>query len=592
MKKILFSLFAIAVSLPLAAQDNSQIKSTELREHVYYLSSDDLEGRKPGTEGDSLSIQYISEQYRNAGISPVNGSYIQQFEVISNIILGDQNHLEYDDTTYKVEKDFMPFAFSSAETISSGMVFAGYGFNFSNDSLYWNDYEGLDASGKIVLLLRGEPMPESDNSPFIDHARDRDKVITARDHGAIGVIFVSGNQWDAKDRLVSLTYDRASAVARIPVLQIKREVADRILEESGKTIEAVEQSIIKEMKPIGFAIAGNITITTDLHPEKLPTANVMGMVKGSDPSLNDEYIVIGAHYDHLGMGGPGSGSRMPDTTAVHNGADDNASGVSGIIEIAEELQLNRENLKRSVIVVAFGAEEMGLLGSKYFVKNPPVDLKSIKAMVNFDMIGRLDNETRNVLVGGTKTSEQGETILDKLKENTSLNLSYSPEGYGPSDHASFYGENIPVFYLNTGVHQDYHTPVDDAELLNYEGQKEVADFAYQLVRELANMEDDLVFREAGPKEQGRNYMRLKVTLGIMPDFTASDNNGLGVGGVRKDGPADKGGMLKGDLITALNGKPVGNIYEYMNRLKKLEPGQIITVDVIRDGQKKVLLIQL
>jgi hypothetical protein len=293
------------------------------------------------------------------------------------------------------------------------------------------------------------------------------------------------------------------------------------------------------------------------------------------------------------MGGNGSGSRLLDSMAIHNGADDNASGTAGIIEMAAKLASERSSLKRSIIFVAFDAEELGLLGSHYFVEQPPVKLTSIMAMINFDMIGKLKEDKPSIMVGGTGTAKESAGILDSL-DRGSIEMTYSLEGYGPSDHASFYSEDIPVYFITTGAHEDYHMPDDDWERINYKGEEEVLDIAMQLVQELANRPVMLTFQEAGPKEQtaGRGGYRFKVTLGIMPDFTSTTQGGLGVGGVKKDGPAYKGGMLKGDVITAIDGKPVNDIYDYMNRLKKFQPGQRIAVDVLRNGITEVLIIQL
>jgi len=211
-------------------------------------------------------------------------------------------------------------------------------------------------------------------------------------------------------------------------------------------------------------------------------------------------------------------------------------------------------------------------------------------MLNFDMLGRL-NAQRAIVIGGTGTSVESEQLLNTLKINSKLNFTYSSEGYGPSDHASFYAANIPVLYFNTGVHDDYHTPADDVEKINFDGEKEVLDFIYLVASDLINRQTALTFQEAGPKSRPAGR-RLKVTLGIMPDFASTDTNGLGVGGVRKGGPADLGGIKKGDRIVALDGKPVQDIYEYMSRLNQLKPGQLTSVDIIRDGQKIVLIIQL
>jgi len=245
-----------------------------------------------------------------------------------------------------------------------------------------------------------------------------------------------------------------------------------------------------------------------------------------------------------------------------------------------------------MIFAAFSAEEIGLLGSKYFNSNPPVELKKIDAMFNFDMVGGFDKEKNAISVSGTGTSGEADSLLRSLEEGLPFSVIHSPDGYGPSDHAAFYSSNIPVFYFNTGVHTDYHTPFDDAGLLDYKTSAEVGDFAGSVIMAVDKM-PRLTFREAGRKDQsGRTGRRLKVTLGIMPDFAGTEKKGLRIDGVTKDGPADKGGMKKGDIITGINGQPVGNIYEYMSRLQKLKHGMTVNVEVIRDGRNEVLLIQL
>jgi len=576
-------------SFSIQAQDEITVK--ELESHLEYLASDDLKGRYPGTEGGLSAAQYINDQFREAGLTPLGEKGFQHFEVTTSVSLGEDNYLSINGVQAEVEEQYMPFSYSKSDKIDARVVFAGYGFEIDSDTLKWNDYQDVDVTGKWVILLRGDPEPDNTQSNFLAHSGDRDKVLAARDKGAAGVLFVSGPNWDAKDQLVSLYYDRSGSNAGIVVLNIKREMADLVLQRSGKTIKQLEKLLNTEKAPISFELDTEVSANAQINYDRVKTQNVVGLIEGSDPELKNEYIVIGAHYDHLGMGGWGSNSRDPDTIAVHNGADDNASGVAGVIEIAERLAANQKDLKRSIIAIAFGAEEMGLLGSKYFIDNPLVDKDKIVAMANFDMIGRL-NEAHVIMVGGSGTSVESEEIIKAAGADFELELRLSPEGYGPSDHAPFYASNIPVFFINTGVHEDYHTPIDDIEFINFEGQQLVSDYSYALVFALANREGSLTFQEAGSKQGGRRSMRFKVTLGIMPDFTATDVKGLGVGGVRKDGPAFNSGMEKGDVIVALDGKPVNDIYDYMNRLKKLEPGQTVPVDVIRNGEKKVLLVQL
>jgi len=586
----IFIFFLVGIfSIGSIAQEEISVK--ELESHLEYLASDELAGRYPGTEGGLKAAKYINEQFHEAGLQPLGDDGFQYFDVTTSVSLGEDNYLNINGVQAELEEQYMPFSYSKSDEIDASVVFAGYGFEIKSDTLRWNDYHDLDITGKWVMILRGDPEPDNTQSNYMTFSGDRDKVLAARDKGAAGVLLVSGKGWDAKDQLVSLYYDRSGSNAGIVVLHIKRDIADLILQSSDKKIEQLEALLNSEKTSISFETDTKIQTSTSIIHDRVRTQNVVGLIEGNDPVLKNEYIVIGGHYDHLGMGGWGSNSRDPDTTAVHNGADDNASGVAGVIEIAEQLAANKSELKRSILAIAFGAEEMGLLGSKYFIDNPLVDKDKIVAMVNFDMIGRL-NEDHVIMVGGSGTSKESEELIKATGADYELELRLSPEGYGPSDHAPFYASDIPVFFINTGVHEDYHTPVDDIEFINFEGQQLVSEYSYALVHTMANMDEALTFQEAGSKQGGRRSMRFKVTLGIMPDFAATEVKGLGVGGVRKDGPAEKGGMLKGDVIVALDGKPVNDIYDYMNRLKKLEPGQTATVDIMRDGKRKVLLVQL
>jgi hypothetical protein len=366
-----------------------------------------------------------------------------------------------------------------------------------------------------------------------------------------------------------------------------------LLKSTGLTLDSLEKILNTTRKPQTFFLPAIVNARCDLIVKKARTENVVGIIEGQDPVLKDEFIVIGAHYDHLGFGGPGSGSRMPDTVAIHNGADDNASGTAMVIELAGKLASQQSQLKRSVLLMSFSGEEMGLLGSKYYIDHPLIGLKQTKAMFNFDMVGRFDKEKNSISISGTGTALESDSIIRIYEKSLPFEVTHSPDGYGPSDHASFYSSNIPVFYFTTGAHVDYHTPFDDADKLDYQKEKEIGDFADNIIVNVDNMPKALTFHESGKKEgYGRSGRRLKVTLGIMPDFAGTEKKGLRVDGVTKDGPADKGGMLKGDIIISINGMSVGNIYEYMSRLGKLKQGQTISVEVIRKEKNEVLIIQL
>lgn len=591
MKRHLIVLFLFAFAIEGFAQNLSIITSGEIKNHIGFLASDSLKGRKPGTPESAVASGYIREQFEMAGLTLLGDNGFQDFDVIIDVKSGQGNKLTIDDSEMVPGEDFTPLPFSSNSQVSSNAVFVGYGFEIENDSVKWNDYENLDVNGKWVVVLLGAPDAESPTGKFDEVVGERSKVLTAKDKGACGVIFVSGEKRDKDDNLLKISYDKSATNSGIPVIQVKRKVLNRVLENFGMSVAKAEMRIMKEMKSFEFTIPAVFSATTDVVQTKTKTRNVVAMIKGTDPALKDEFIIIGAHYDHLGWGGYGSGSRVPDTVAVHYGADDNASGVAGLIELAGKLASESKKPGRSIVFVAFAAEEMGLLGSKYFTGNSPVDLSKAMAMINFDMIGRL-KESKALTIGGTGTSEETESILNKLKSGSGLHLKYSPEGFGPSDHAPFYTSNIPVFFITTGAHEDYHTPNDNVQRINLKGMVDVLAFSEKLIKTLDSQPTALTFKEAGPKTRAKHGYNFKVTLGIMPDVSGSDSDGLGVDGVRKGGPADVGGLLKGDKIVAIDGKPIANIYDYMQRLKKLEAGQRISVDVMRKGQKEVFIIEL
>ncbi|MFN8255764.1 MAG: M28 family peptidase [Bacteroidales bacterium] len=583
---ILLSLFGL---IQLNAQ--SQITSKELFDHNKFLASDSLKGRKPGTSESKIAAQYILDEFVQAGLKKSGNNGYQYFEIKSGLKIG-KNTLNIANYQAAFEKEFTVLPYSESVDIKSDVVFAGYGLSINEEKLKWNDYDGIDVKGKFILILRGHPELDQRSSLFENYADDRAKVLTAKDKGAAGVIFVSAVKLDEKDELIPLIMGRADAKSGLPVLQVKREIANKILAKSSKKIEELELSLNQTKKSLSFDCNTDISVKTEVEFQMAKTQNVVGFIEGNDPKLKKEYIVIGAHYDHLGYGGPGSGSRRPDTLAIHNGADDNASGVATILEIAEYLGSIKNKLKRSILFISFDAEEEGLLGSQFFTKNPLVEPKQIKAMLNFDMVGRLNSQTKELSVGGTGTAKEWEDLLNTLQPKSGMKLAYSKEGFGPSDHSSFYSLNIPVLFFNTGVHEDYHTPNDDFQFINTEGQELVSKLGAEITLNLATRDSDLIFQEAGPKTRNEGRNGMKVKLGIMPGFAATDNNGVKVEGVTKGGIADKAGILKGDVVVGINGEKIENIYDYMNRLKKFNPGDRISVDILRGQEKKVFIVDL
>ena len=586
--RLLVFLFIIIV-FPVAAQKfNPKITVKELKDDIGYLASDELKGRKSGEPGDLLAAEYIRTKFKNAGLEMMYDKGFQKFMLVTSAENGEGNKLAVNENSFEVEKHFQPYAFSANTTVSAGVVFAGYGLEVDKDTLQWNDYKGVDVNGKWVLALQGDPDLENPQSPFIEFSSERSKAMFASEKNAAGLILVAGPKYSEKDNLSSLIFDKNSSRYSIPVIQVTREVANKILD--GKsTVEKLEAEIDSLNKTLSVKVNTTVSATVNVTQKETESRNVIAFLPGTDKKLKNEYIVIGGHFDHLGMGGTGSGSRATDTIAVHNGADDNASGVATIIQLAEKFAAEKHN-KRSIIFAAFGAEEMGLIGSNAFTAKPPVETEKMVAMFNFDMVGRLDPDAKVLSVGGTQTSKETESLLKDL--NTGFELAFSPEGVGPSDHTAFYLQNIPVFFISTGAHPDYHTPLDDADRINYDGTQKVAEYASLLIENVANRENDLTFQEAGPKFQRSRGGRFKVTLGIMPDFAGIEKRGLRIDAVTKGKPAEKGGMKKGDIITAIDGKKVGGVYDYMARLQSMEIGQLISVDVIRDEKETVLIIQL
>lgn len=592
-QRIFYLILVMTISLSFAQdQNNPEITISELQDHLVFLASDSLKGRKPGTSESRIAAGYIRDELKKNGLTLLGDQGFQYFEVTTSVKAGMDNYLNFAGFEGRLDEHFCPLSFSEDKTITAPVVFVGYGFDIQTDSLKWNDYAGLDAKGKIVMVLRGDPDVEKDSSAFEPYSSLRSKVLTAQDHGAVGVLFVSGVKFDKDDELIGVSFDESRAGSGMLVMHIKRIIADSLLKPLGQNIAALEEGMIGSRQPKCFAIDQTITAQTETIRNKVTTQNIVGVLPGSDKKLKDEYVVLGAHYDHLGMGGQGSGSRRPDTVAVHNGADDNASGVSAILEIIEKLAAQRKELKRSVVFIAFGAEELGVLGSKYFIDHPLVDLNKIKFMFNLDMVGRMSSEGRSVTMGGSGTAVGLNSIIENIAAKANLNVNQSPEGYGPSDHASFYMKDIPVAFIFSGMHDDYHTPADDADKINYEGEKEIADFVYAMLTEIANRSEALAYQEAGPKEIPADRRRYKVTLGIMPDFSGTAKEGLRADAVMKGRPAERAGMKKGDVIVAIEGKPVKNIYDYMGRLNTFKKGQRISVDVLREGQKMVLIVDL
>ena len=564
---------------------SSEIVESEILDHIRYLADDERAGRYPGTRESKDVISYLIKQFKSFGVNPggKNNSYIQPFSVLDGLELGSDNKLMIGNNSLEIETDFMPLWFSGNGSFSAKVVFAGYGFDIKDDSLTWNDYDGLDVDGKWVMVMRHSPVRDNPHSLYAAHAELHKKMMVARDRGAAGILYISQIE---DSTLLPLHYRAGYSNAGVPAIHLSNEKADEFLSAVGKSRQTIQENMNNALKPVAFEIPNVIiSASVDLKSVYIRAANVLGKVTSRNHKFRDEYVVLGAHFDHLGYGGPGTGSRKPDTAAIHNGADDNASGIAGILELAHKLQSNRHLLKRSILFIGFDAEEKGILGAKYFVNHPTVELSSIVTMINMDMIGRLTDTTATT--GGLGTSPLFPHLLDSLAENSPIILKQNQAGYGPSDHAAFYTKDIPVLFFFSGFHSDYHLPEDDWQSINALGAKQILDIVYNIIIHISRLPERPVFSSAGPKEPAKiGRGRFKVTLGIIPSY-GSLVDGVKIDGISNpNGPAANAGIQKGDILKALNEKPIKDIYEYMNRLAKFEKGQTITVTIDRDGTEK------
>jgi len=560
--------------------NNPEILSKEISEHIKYLSADEREGRFPGTKGSQEAINYIVDELKGLGVLPaVDDEYLQFFNFTKDIKPDGLNEIRFNNKKYDINTDFMPLEFSSNASFTADVAFIGYGFSIK-DSVEWDDYKYIDVKDRWVAILIGSPDGDHPHSKYADHIPIRKKAMLAKDNNARGVLFI--NQSDS-DEFIPLRYDPNSNNMDIPVVQISRKFANDLLSDS---LQFFQDEINSDLSSRSFLLNKSIDSKISLKKETIQIPNIIGMIPGNHDNHKNEYIVIGAHFDHLGFGGQSSGSLAPDERSIHNGADDNASGIAGVLEIAEKLKANQFELNRSILFMGYNAEEQGLLGSKYYVNNPTVPLKNIITMINMDMIGRMSNN--KITVGGTGTSSAFDLILNNIEKNHDLLITKSPEGFGPSDHSSFYINDIPVLFFFTGAHNDYHKPSDDWAQINVESEKKILDMIYDIVIQIDQLEIKPVFTEAGPKGPSQSRTSFKVTFGIIPSYS-SNAIGLEIDGARQGGPAQQAGIKKGDIIIEIEGKSISNIYDYMYRLAELKTGQSVEV-IVQRGDKELKLI--
>jgi Tol biopolymer transport system component len=547
---------------------------------IRVLAADDMEGRGLGTKGIDRAADYLEKRMREIGLAPAFGkSYRQPFPVKVGVSAGPNNALDG-----VAREDWTPLGFSSSGAFDGEIAFVGYGIDAP--PLSYREYDGVDLKGKVALMLRYEPQEKDEASPFDGRKPSRwsalrYKVLQARERGAVAVIFATGPlQDEPKDRIPALANDGPESAAGIPVIQVRTSIAQKWAGDLLKFQQDVDKDLHPRSRLLGFRAKGNV----DVKPEMVETSNVAGVIRGSG-ALANEIVVVGAHYDHLGYGG--EGSLKPNVRAIHHGADDNASGVAGVLAIAQRLRAQKPANSRTVVLALFSAEERGLGGSGWLVGHPPFALDKVVAMVNLDMIGALRDD--KVTVFGTDSAAEWKSIIAATP--TDLKLTETGDGYGPSDQTSFYAARIPVLHLFTGAHDRYHTPEDVADAVNFTGAERIAAFTANIVEGLREGRGTPHYARtsAAPAMAGdsRGY---GAYLGTVPDYSAMDatSGGVLLADVRPGSPAERAGVKGGDRIVSIGGTRIENLYDMTYALQDHKPGDTVDVIVDRKGEKVTL----
>lgn len=584
-----------AAGAPPARQSGPAPDEAVYLDHVKYLAGPELRGRGTGTPELEKAAQYIARQFQRLGLRPVDGkSYMQEFDVTTNARLGKNNSMEFvlgqERVRLKAGEQFLPFNFSASGTYEAGVVFAGYGITAKE--YHYDDYASLDVKGKLVLVMRHEPQEFDEKSVFAgkvytEHSQFFSKAVNAKMHGAAGVLLVNdvANHAPDSDELENFARTVGPRDAGLPFVQIKAAQAEQLLEGTGKNLREMAQAIDGDLQPRSFALPATVRVhtVTDLRRDTRTVHNVMGLLPGE----TKEYIVIGAHYDHLGLGE--QFSMAPSMAGTpHPGADDNASGTAGVLELARYFA-GQPKQKRGILFMTYAGEELGLLGSSYYVNHPLLPLEDAAAMINMDMIGRIRDG--KVYVGGTGTGSTFSELLDEAAKATPLHLEFSDTtGYGSSDHTSFTTKQVPVLFFFSGLHGDYHKPSDTWDRIQTGPAVQLLKSVSGLTEKLASGERPRYVKVEPPKGNphaagsgsagsGGGYGPY---FGSIPDF-AEPPSGVRFADVRAGSPAEKAGLKGGDILIEWDGRTIGNLYDFTYALRAQKAGDVVKVKVLRGG---------
>ena len=602
---------ALQLSVPDLRQTTAAITPADIRLHISYLASEALGGRLTGSEGERLATDYVARVFNALGLQPAgdDGTFFQAFPFTAGVSLDATNiltvHTPQGDHTLTVDSAWRPLAFSRTGAIdAAGVVFAGYGIVAPAMGQFpaYDAYADLEVTDKWVLMLRY--MPENITPEHRQHlaayASLSYKTMLARDHGARGILLVSGPNSQVKQQLVPLTFDTALAGTSIGALSITDDAADGLLHSAGKTLQGLQDALDSGAPGAGVPLPDvTLSAVIGLQQERRTGRNVLARLSvAAQPAQS--LVVLGAHIDHLGHGASvNSRARTEEQGQVHPGADDNASGVAGMLEIAQYLaDLHAHGQlagQRDVLFAAWSGEELGLLGSGYFVRTfwhngqtLGTLTPAIAAYLNFDMIGRL---TTHVYLQGVGSSSVWPGVIERGNVAVGLPIVLQPDSYLPTDATSFYLRGVPILSAFTGPHADYHTPRDTAERVNNEGAASIAQLLAALTRTLV-MQPTVPDYIAQEKPTGSaSRANLRAYLGTIPEYgDTAGITGVKLNGVAKGGPAAQAGLETGDVIVQLAGKTIENIYDYTHALQAVKVGQPITIEVLRDGKRATFTV--
>ncbi len=580
-------LFLVLLLLAPLSLAQEQANPKRYVEDIKVLTEPRMEGRGDGTKGLDRAGKYIESEFKRLGLQPAgdSGTYRQAFTVTTGAKLRGKNHLVLrengKDRALKLEQDYIPLSFSSVGTMTAPLVFAGYGA--SADEFSYDDYLHFDAKDKIVVVLRYEPASferKSGGQGKTHHSHLITKAINARMHGAKAVVLVNGKlEPKEEDLLVRFGSQAGPEDAGIPMVQVRNAVAEEWFKAAGKSLLEVQEAIDKQGHPESCAFPARLRATraVDIERTHARVNNILGYL----PGKTDEYVILGAHYDHLGFGN--SSSLAPSQIGkIHPGADDNASGTAGVLELARLLAPQKGKLERGIMFQSYAGEEIGLLGSADWVKEPTRPLDRAVAMINMDMIGRPKNG--KIYVGGVGTGSTFRPLVEKAAKDQGLTAEISKGGYAASDHTSFLPKSIPVLFVFSGLHSDYHKPSDTWEKIDGEAAAKVVNMVEEITTGLDEAAERPKFAkvemETAPGGGGGGY---GPWFGSVPDF-GEIPNGVKFADVTPGSPAAKAGFKAGDILVQFGETPIKNLYDFTYALRKHKVGDEVEVTVLRDGK--------